>query len=219
MGVAGVALSAGAVLPSVLNAQAGGVAITKGDAAILRFLAAAEILETDLWLQYNEFGGTQDGEVEKLASQMIAGYPATPTGGNSLYLQDLLPLDSDMSQYISDNTEDELTHEVWINNYLVAHGAAPANLDQFRTLPSSKATGANQIGRLTNLMKLDGGYFVVDTLSQPYQESGLWRYLRTGNSVAGGRTASGYSPYERRCEPCRLLSGDREHRRLPLRHY
>jgi hypothetical protein len=155
IGVAGVALTAGAVLPSILDAQAaGGVGLSKGDAAILRFLAAAEILETDLWLQYNEFGGTQDGEVEKLASQMIPGYPASPTGGNPLYLEDLLPLDSDMSQYISDNTEDELSHEVWINNYLVAHGAAPANLDQFRTLSSSKAMGANQIGRLTNLMQL-----------------------------------------------------------------
>src|SRR5450631_627459 len=154
MGVAGVALSAGAVLPSTLNADPVSSSITTGDAAILRFLAAAETLETDLWLQYNEFGGTQDGEVEKLASQMIPGYPATPTGGNSLYLQDLIPLDEDMSQYISDNTEDELTHEVWINNYLVAHAAAPANLEQFRTLPSSKATGANQFGRLTNLMQL-----------------------------------------------------------------
>jgi hypothetical protein len=155
MGVAGVALSAGAVLPSMLEAQSPiSSTITKGDAAILRFLAAAEILETDLWLQYNEFGGIQDGEVSKLASQLIPGYPASPTGGNSLYLQDLLPLDGDMSQYISDNTEDELTHEVWINNYLVAHGAAPADLNQFRTLPSSKATGANQIGRLTNLTQL-----------------------------------------------------------------
>src|SRR5215831_4641772 len=154
MGVAGVALSAGALLPEVLNAQAASGGITKGDAAILRFLAAAEILETDLWLQYQELGGVQDDEVSKLASQFIPGYPAAPTGGNSLYLQDLLPLDSDMSQYISDNTEDELTHEVWLNNYLVAHGAAPANLDQFRRLPSSKATGANQIGRLTNLMQL-----------------------------------------------------------------
>src|SRR5438128_11093609 len=27
--------------------------LTKGDAAILRFLAAAEIIETDLWQQYN----------------------------------------------------------------------------------------------------------------------------------------------------------------------
>ncbi|HYV73453.1 MAG TPA: twin-arginine translocation signal domain-containing protein, partial [Candidatus Binatia bacterium] len=132
MGVAGVALSAGAVLPSVLNAQGTSSSITTGDAAILRFLAAAEILETDLWLQYQEIGGIQDAEVSKLASQFIPGYPALPTGGNSLYMQDLIPLDSDMSQYIHDNTEDELTHEVWINNYLVAHGAAPANLDQFR---------------------------------------------------------------------------------------
>ena len=154
MGVAGVALTAGALLPEVLNAQAASGGITKGDAAILRFLAAAEILETDLWLQYQELGGVQDDEVSKLASQFIPGYPAAPTGGNTLYMQDLLPLDSDMSQYIHDNTEDELTHEVWLNNYLVAHGAAPANLDHFRTLPSSKATGANQIGRLTNLMQL-----------------------------------------------------------------
>src|SRR6516164_1916020 len=154
MGVAGVALSAGSLLPAALNAQADSAAITKGDAAILRFLAAAEILETDLWLQYQELGGVQDDEVSKLASRFIPGYPAEPTGGNSLYMQDLLPLDSDMSQYIHDNTEDELTHEVWINNYLVAHGAAPANLDAFRTLPSSKATGAHQIGRLTNLMQL-----------------------------------------------------------------
>src|SRR5215471_6883021 len=154
MGVAGVALSAGAVLPSVLNAQGTSSSITTGDAAILRILAAAEILETDLWLQYQEIGGIQDAEVSKLASQFIPGYPAAPTGGNSLYMQDLIPLDSDMSQYIHDNTEDELTHEVWINNYLVAHGAAPANLDQFRNLHSSKATGANQIGRLTNLMQL-----------------------------------------------------------------
>src|SRR6516162_9738568 len=95
VGVAGVALSAGAVLPSLLGAElAPNSSLTKGDAAILRFLAAAEILETDLWLQYNEFGGIQDGEVDKMASQMIPGYPASPTGGNSLYLQDLLPLDS-----------------------------------------------------------------------------------------------------------------------------
>ena len=37
--------------------------LTRGDAAILRFLAAAEILETDLWQQYNELGGIQDEEV------------------------------------------------------------------------------------------------------------------------------------------------------------
>src|SRR5215469_16553745 len=154
VGVAGVALSAGSLLPAAFAAEPGTGPITRGDAAILRFLAAAEILETDLWLQYNEFGGTQDGEVEKLTSQQIPGYPSAPTGGNSLYLNDLLPLDGDMSQCISDNTEDELSHEVWINNYLESKGETPANLDQFRNLPSSKATGANQIGRLTNLMQL-----------------------------------------------------------------
>jgi hypothetical protein len=131
-----------------------GEAITKGDAAILRFLAAAEIIESDLWLQYQELGGVQDDEVAKLASKLIPGYPAKATGGNALYMQDLIPLDSDMSQYIHDNTEDELTHEVFINEYLASKGAEKVSLDQFRTLPSSKATGANQFGRLTNLMQL-----------------------------------------------------------------
>jgi hypothetical protein len=69
-------------------------------------------------------------------------------------MADLLPLDGDMSQYIHDNTEDELTHEVFINAYLASKGADTVNLDHFRTLPSSKATGANQFGRLTNLMRL-----------------------------------------------------------------
>jgi hypothetical protein len=115
--------------------------LTPGDAAILRFLAAAEILETDLWQQYNELGGIQDNEV--------------PGGsGNSVYTAALAVLDSDMAQYIHDNTEDELTHEVFINAYLASKHADTVNLDQFRTLPSSKATGAQQIGRLTNLMQL-----------------------------------------------------------------
>jgi hypothetical protein len=115
--------------------------LTKGDAAILRFLAAAEILETDLWQQYNELGGIQDAEV--------------PGGsGSPLYTAALKQLDGDMDQYIHDNTEDELTHEVFINAYLASKGADTVNLDQFRTLPSSKATGAQQIGRLTNLMQL-----------------------------------------------------------------
>jgi hypothetical protein len=115
--------------------------LRKGDAAILRFLAAAEILETDLWQQYNELGGIQDSEV--------------PGGsGSAPYVAALLKLDSDMPQYIHDNTEDELTHEVFINAYLASKGADTVDLDKFRTLPSSMATGAQQIGRLTNLMQL-----------------------------------------------------------------
>src|SRR5215471_5979624 len=116
--------------------------LSKGDAAILRFLAAAEILESDLWIQYNELGGVQDSEVPGV------------TGGSAPYIAALEVLDGDMPQYIHDNTEDELTHFQFINAYLASKGAAPVNLDQFRNLPSSKATGARQIGRLTNLMQL-----------------------------------------------------------------
>src|SRR5271165_7671338 len=143
VGVAGVALSAGSLLPAVLDAQQSSGGITKGDAAILRFLAAAEIIESDLWLQYQELGGVQDDEVSTLASQLIPGYPARATGGNPIYTRALKQLDGDMDQYIHDNTEDELSHEVFINAYLASKGADTVNLDRFRTLPSSKATGAN----------------------------------------------------------------------------
>ena len=155
--VAGAAATVGAGILANSNfavAQGASGKLTKGDVAILQFLAAAEIIESDLWLQYQELGGVQDDEVATLASTLIPGYPAKATGGNPLYMQDLLPLDSDMSQYIHDNTEDELTHEVFINEYLASKGAEQVNLDQFRTLPSSKATGANQFGRLTNLTQL-----------------------------------------------------------------
>ena len=63
-------------------------------------------------------------------------------------------LDADLSQYIHDNADDEQSHANFINAYLEAHGAGSINLDKFRTLPSSKATGARQVGRLTNLMEL-----------------------------------------------------------------
>ena len=137
-GAIGAGLLANGV-PAFAEEESGG--LTPGDAAILRFLSAAEILETDLWQQYNELGGIQDSEV--------------PGGsGSPGYIAALEVLDGDMPQYIHDNTEDEFTHFTFINAYLVSKGAAPVNLDKFRTLPSSKATGAQQIGRLTNLMQL-----------------------------------------------------------------
>jgi hypothetical protein len=115
--------------------------LTKGDAAILRFLAAAEILETDLWQQYNELGGVQDSEV--------------PGGsGSKPYIEALEKLDEDMPQYIHDNTEDELTHFTFLNAYLESRGAQAVDLEPFRTLPGSEATGAQKIKRLTNLMEL-----------------------------------------------------------------
>ncbi len=115
--------------------------ITQGDVAILRFLAAIEILETDLWQQYNELGGIPDSEVP-------GGTASAP------YVNALQQLDGDMSQYIHDNTEDEISHFTFINAFLASIGADSVNLDHFRNIPSSKATGARQIGRLTNLMEL-----------------------------------------------------------------
>src|SRR6266704_3344309 len=137
-GAIGAALVVNGV-PAFAEESSGG--LTPGDAAILRFLSAAEILETDFWQQYNELGGIQDSEV--------------PGGsGSAAYTAALKVLDGDMDQYIHDNTEDEFTHFTFINAYLVSKGADPVNLDTFRTLPSSKATGAQDIGRLTNLMQL-----------------------------------------------------------------
>src|SRR6266849_3552880 len=134
-------LNAGLLNNTLAHAQETGAALTNGDVAILRFLAAVEIIETDLWRQYNELGGIQDSEV--------------PGGsGSPGYIAALAVLDADMSQYIHDNTEDEISHFTFLNAYLVSKGADPVNLDTFRTLPSSQATGAQQIGRLTNLMQL-----------------------------------------------------------------
>jgi hypothetical protein len=138
--VGAASLGAGGLLlePSEALAKGG---LTKGDAAILRFLAAAEILETDIWQQYNELAGIQDAEV--------------PGGsGNPDFTEAVAVLDEDMDQYIHDNTDDEISHAAFLNAYLKAHGAEPVNLNKFRNLPSSKATGARQIGRLTNLMEL-----------------------------------------------------------------
>jgi hypothetical protein len=115
--------------------------LSKGDAALLRFAAAAEILETDFWVQYNELAGVQDSEV--------------PGGtGNPAYTDAVNQLDEDMSIYIHDNTEDEFTHFTFLNAYLMSRGAAPVNLDQFKTLPGSTATGSSGALRLTNLTRL-----------------------------------------------------------------
>jgi hypothetical protein len=115
--------------------------LTKGDAALLRFAAAAEILETDFWVQYNELAGVQDDEV--------------PGGsGNPEYREKFEAIDDDFPQYIHDNTDDEFTHQNFLNAYLVSKGADPVNLEAFRTLPGSSATGASGKLRLTNLMQL-----------------------------------------------------------------
>jgi Ferritin-like domain len=115
--------------------------LSTGDAALLRFAAAAETLEADFWIQYNELGGVQDSEV--------------PGGsGSPIYTAKLANLDADFPQYVHDNTDDEITHFTFLNAYLVSNGADPVDLEQFRTLPGSQATGSSGILRLTNLMQL-----------------------------------------------------------------
>jgi len=123
------------------SAKAAG-SITTGDIAILRWLAAAELIETDMWQQYNELGGIQDSEV--------------PGGtGNEPFTDALEVLDEDMPQYVHDNTDDEISHVAFLNAFLVSIGAQPVDFDAFRTLPSSEASGAQQIGRLTDLISVN----------------------------------------------------------------
>lgn len=137
----GVVAAAPAVVPSILQASPAGATepagdrLTDGDIAILRFLAAAEILETDLWGQYAELGGVN--------------------GGNPAYQAALSNLDEDMPQYISDNTDDERSHAAFLDAYLRSKGAPAVSLSRFRTLTGSKATGAKHVKRLTNLKRLD----------------------------------------------------------------
>ena len=153
LGFAGIALGSCLDLASIARAGApatGEPPITAGDVAILKFLAAAEFLETDLWLQYQEFAV-----------------------GNKAFADALSQLDGDMVQYVMDNTDDEMSHAAFLNAYLASAGAQPVNLDAFRTLPSSPATGAAKMGRLTNLTAL-----TVDT-------SWWLRYRSPGNPDFG----------------------------------
>jgi len=123
-----------------------------GDVAILRFLAAAELIEADLWTQYAELGGIGDNPpVELDPSEQVNPYQAA-----------LSNLDGDGPQYITSNTLDEVSHATFLNAYLESKGAEPVNFDEFRVLQGSQATGAQDIGRLTNLMHLnvDTSWFV-----------------------------------------------------------
>lgn len=129
--------------PSAQGANTTSGSLTSGDAAMLRFAAAAEILETDFWVQYNELAGVQDNE-----------FPGGGGTGNSAYTDALSKLDSDMAQYVHDNTDDEFTHQNFLNAYLRSKGASPVSLERFRTLAGSSASGSTGKLRLTNLMQL-----------------------------------------------------------------
>jgi hypothetical protein len=127
--------------------------LTRGDVAILQLLAAAELIEADLWQQYTELGGVD-----------------APTTGYTAALQ---ILDGDQPQYISDNTDDELSHAAFLNAYLAFKGAQQVDLSHFKNLAPSQVSFVPQTGRLTNLKEL-----TVDT-------SWWTRYRRTTNPDFG----------------------------------
>jgi hypothetical protein len=137
------AVPATAIAASTASAKARKAAEpTAGDFAILRFLCAAEILESDLWEQYRGFGGVD--------------------GDNPAYIAALENLDSDMPQYVADNTDDEESHQAFINAYLRSKGQPEVSLERFRRLAPSAATGGGSRKRLTNLMSLnvDTGFYL-----------------------------------------------------------
>ena len=160
------AASAGAGLLSISKpAFAQGNRLTEGDIAILRFLAAAEIIESDLWTQYAELGGIGN-------NQPIEVNP-NPNPPLNNYQVALSNLDTDGPQYITSNTLDEVSHATFLNAYLESKGAEAVNFDDFKTLQGSTATGSSGIKRLTNLMHLN-----VDT-------SWFIRYRSTTNPDLG----------------------------------
>jgi hypothetical protein len=128
--------------------------LNPGDIAILRFLAAAELIESDLWTQYTELGGIgNDQPIE------VNPNPNPPLNNYQLALSNL---DGDGPQYIASNTLDEVSHATFINAYLEYRGAEPVNFTQFETLQGSTASGSSGKLRLTNLMHLnvDTSWFV-----------------------------------------------------------
>jgi hypothetical protein len=137
-------LANGTLAGAQVRSQASG-SLNAGDVAILRFLAAAELIESDLWTQYAEIGGIgTNPPIEVAPNQTLNPYQVA-----------LSNLDSDGPQYITSNWSDEITHATFLNAYLQSRGAEPVNFDEFETLPGSTATGSTGVPRLTNIMNLN----------------------------------------------------------------
>ena len=181
------------------------IPITPGDVAILRFLAAAELIETDLWIQYAELGGIGNNP------------PIEVDPGETLnpYQTALSNLDSDGPQYIASNTLDEMSHANFLNAYLQYRGAEPVNFDAFRTLTGSTSSVASGKKRLTNLMNLtvDTSWYVrYRSATNPDFGATFPQAITLKNVTAIPRSG-------RRVEPspnCQSPSGDRQHGGLPL---
>jgi hypothetical protein len=155
MVAAGAATMGAALLPGTTAAFSGdgdSAPITKGDIAILTFLSALEQVEADLWIQYAELGGATNQGLSPIDLELNG--QKISTGLAPDYITGLLVLDGDMPQYIADNTDDEISHHRFLNNYLASKGAKPIDLSNFAVLPPSRVSGVPQKGRLTNLKQL-----------------------------------------------------------------
>jgi hypothetical protein len=141
--VMGAGLLANGTLARAQSSASG--SLNAGDVAILRFLAAAELIESDLWIQYAELGGIGD----------LPPIEVDPNEKLNPYQVALSNLDGDGPQYISSNTRDEVSHATFLNAYLESRGAEPVDFTQFETLPGSTAKGSSGKLRLTNLMHLN----------------------------------------------------------------
>src|SRR5262250_299770 len=153
IGLTGATLSAGALLVGDGNAQSKSNSgkLSPGDVALLQFALWAETVESDLGTQYAELGGVgPSGGGAAQAQEEFQGF----IGGNPAYTLALQNLDGDMPQYISDNTDDELSHASFLKNFLISKGADVVDLSTFATLQPSQVTGVPNVGRLTNLTQL-----------------------------------------------------------------
>lgn len=172
---AGAATLGAALLPDRLVAfddNGDRAPVTRGDIAILTFLSALEQVEADLWLQYAELGGVTNavpGGEGLAGNDLKFNGKLVNTGVATNYVLALQVLDTDMPQYITDNTDDEISHHQFLNNYLASKGGRPIDLSQFAILPPSKVTGVPQNPRLTNLKQLT----VDTTFWQRYRSSTL----------------------------------------------
>ena len=133
LGVAGLVSGANLLRSPALHAGNGPVfaGVTPGDINILKFLAAAELIEDDLWQQYCELAVN-----------------------NPRFRRTLERIDPSLVRYICDDRDDERSHAQLINAFLVANGEEAVNLDPFRTLPGVNVQGSENRGRLTNLTAL-----------------------------------------------------------------
>jgi hypothetical protein len=151
---------AGTALPGARLLADEPARLNPGDVALLQLALTIEQIEADLWQQYNELGGAVDSH-------------DFPNAGNPAYKAALQNLDGDMPQYISDNTDDEISHAAFLAAYLKSKGVNPVDLSPFASLQGSQATGSKRTGRITNLLSLN-----VDT-------SWYFRYRSTRNPDLG----------------------------------